>query len=143
MTNNKLTDKLEAERIKDIAEGAPIVAGEAQAMAVAIQECCKASPVAWTDAEEMRDIEKHGCAYIFKIDPTNQFIDPRRQIMLYAVPQQVVTLPNGAEELYSIANHIEGSKGGLPDEWQGWIDDIERELRRISAVFLNGAINAN
>lgn len=33
MINNKLTDKLEFDRIRDIAEGAPIVDGEAQAMA--------------------------------------------------------------------------------------------------------------
>lgn len=113
-TNNKLTGELEAERIKDIAEGAPIVEGEAQAMAFALQECLKASPVAWTDEIELEDMALHGRASIFKSRRAMGKPDPASVIKLYAVPQiHTVTLPNGAEDLYSIANHIEGSKGWI------------------------------
>ncbi|WGL77915.1 hypothetical protein [Serratia marcescens] len=41
-------------------------------------------PVAWTDAEELRDLSKHRCAYMFIIDPENPYHDPRRQQMLYS-----------------------------------------------------------
>lgn len=47
-------------------------------------------PVAWTDAEELRGMEKDGCGYLFKVDPANPFADPRRQIMLYDHPQKPV-----------------------------------------------------
>lgn len=44
-------------------------------------------PVAWTDAEELRSIENGSFGYIFKIDPTNPYIDPRRQIPIYRQPK--------------------------------------------------------
>lgn len=51
-------------------------------------------PVAWTDAEELRDVEKHGWGYLFKIDPANPYTDPRRQTMVYRrQPKPVVVLP--------------------------------------------------
>ena len=51
-------------------------------------------PLAWTDVEELRDVEKHGCGYLFKIDPATPYTDPRRQIMVYRrQPKPVVVLP--------------------------------------------------
>ncbi len=47
-------------------------------------------PVAWTDAEELRGMEKDGCGYLFKVDPANPFTDPRRQIMLFDRQQKPV-----------------------------------------------------
>lgn len=41
-------------------------------------------PVAWTDEEELRDVNVIGIGYLFGIDrEANKFADPRRQIMLY------------------------------------------------------------
>lgn len=41
-------------------------------------------PVAWTDEEELRDVNVTGIGYLFGIDrEANKFADPRRQIMLY------------------------------------------------------------
>ncbi|HAU5002367.1 TPA: DUF550 domain-containing protein [Raoultella ornithinolytica] len=41
-------------------------------------------PVAWTDEEELRDVNVAGIGYFFGIDrEANKFADPRRQIMLY------------------------------------------------------------
>lgn len=51
-----------------------------------IEELSK--PIAWTDAEELRGMAKDGCGYLFKVDPKNPSIDPRRQIMLH--PQEYV-----------------------------------------------------
>lgn len=35
-----------------------------------------------------------------------------------------------AEELIGIANHMAGSLGGMPDEWQAWAIEIEQDIRR-------------
>lgn len=51
-------------------------------------------PVAWTDEEELRDVNVAGIGYLFGIDrEANKFAGPRRQIMLYrhAQPAPVVT----------------------------------------------------
>lgn len=64
--------------------------GEQMEMARELLEYRKASaqPVAWTDAEELRDASKGGVGYLFAIGATaNKFSDPRRQIMLYTAPQ--------------------------------------------------------
>lgn len=48
-------------------------------------------PVAWTDEEELRDVNVAGIGYLFGIDrEANKFADPRRQIMLYRHAQQPV-----------------------------------------------------
>ncbi|WP_208851972.1 hypothetical protein [Pectobacterium odoriferum] len=51
-------------------------------------------PVAWTDAEELRDLAAHKCAYLYKIDPDNPYHDPRRQIMIYRRPVLPTVLNN-------------------------------------------------
>jgi len=50
-------------------------------------------PVAWTDAQELRDVEQHGCGYLFTVNPITPNADPRRVIKLYAEPQ-TVALPD-------------------------------------------------
>lgn len=54
-----------------------------------------AVPVAWTDEEELRDMEKYGHAYLFKAGLTPHE-DPRRMIKLFthAQPMPVVVLPS-------------------------------------------------
>lgn len=46
-----------------------------------------AEPIGWTDAEELRSVEKDGCGYLFKANPITPHADPLRVIKLYAVPQ--------------------------------------------------------
>ncbi|HID3459578.1 TPA: hypothetical protein ACXE2W_002232 [Serratia marcescens] len=36
------------------------------------------------------------------------------------------------EELYGLANHIAGAKGGLPQDWQDWANEIEMDLRKLA-----------
>lgn len=52
---------------------------------VELQERRKADsePVGWTDEEELRDVEKSGCGYLFKANPITPHADPRRVILLY------------------------------------------------------------
>ncbi|EPT3171639.1 hypothetical protein WFK89_15385 [Yersinia enterocolitica] len=55
-------------------------------------------PVAWTDAVELRGMAKDGCGYLFKVNPANPYIDPRRQIMLFtaakpnALPRHIFSM---------------------------------------------------
>lgn len=63
---------------------------ELASMALAAMD---SEPVAWTDEEELRDVNVAGIGYLFGIDrEANKFADPRRQIMLYrhAPASQVV-----------------------------------------------------
>lgn len=56
-----------------------------------LQERRKADsePVGWTDEEELRDVEKDGCGYLFKANPISPNSDPRRVIKLYRHAQPV------------------------------------------------------
>ena len=51
-------------------------------------------PVAWTDEQELRDLEKSGCAYLFSVNPITPNADPRRVIRLYAAPPATVAVPD-------------------------------------------------
>ncbi|WP_313449664.1 hypothetical protein [Atlantibacter hermannii] len=46
-----------------------------------------AEPVAWTDEQELRDVAKDGCGYLFTVKPITPNADPRRIIKLYTRPQ--------------------------------------------------------
>ncbi|MFV5926755.1 hypothetical protein ACLIKC_06695 [Klebsiella aerogenes] len=47
--------------------------------------------------------------------------------------------PVVSEDLYKLANHIASSKNGLPDEWQGWAEELESDIRR-AAMLQAGAL---
>ncbi|MGP2871918.1 hypothetical protein ACTVM4_09145 [Serratia ureilytica] len=36
------------------------------------------------------------------------------------------------EELNGLANHIASAKGGLPQEWQDWAEEIEADIRKLA-----------
>lgn len=46
----------------------------------------KTEPVAWTDEQELRSVDKDGCGYLFKANPVSPNADPRRVIKLYSAP---------------------------------------------------------
>lgn len=55
----------------------------------------EAEPVAWTDADELRDVKNGGNGYLFAIGgEANKFADPRRQVMLYTAPPAPVSVPD-------------------------------------------------
>lgn len=45
-----------------------------------------AEPLAWTDEEELRDIDRGGCGYMFTCKPVTPHADERRIIKLYRLP---------------------------------------------------------
>lgn len=50
-------------------------------------EALTAEPVAWTDEQELRDVEKDGCGYLFKVNPISPNADQRRVIKLVRLPE--------------------------------------------------------
>lgn len=66
-----------------------------------------AEPIGWTDAEELRSVEKDGCGYLFKANPISPNADPRRVIKLYRHAQPAPVI--GAEPVFFI--EVEG------DDW--------------------------
>lgn len=87
----KLTDDELTETLRLATSGYPLpacVEGNLRQAFAELQERRKAAmdsePVAWTDEEELRDVNVAGIGYLFGIDrEANKFADPRRQIMLY------------------------------------------------------------
>ncbi|MBK4723942.1 ead/Ea22-like family protein [Pantoea agglomerans] len=52
-----------------------------------------AAVIGWTDAQELRDVEKNGCGYLFKANPISPNADPRRVIKLYTAARPAVLPP--------------------------------------------------
>ncbi len=62
--------------------------------ALACLEGVNSEPVAWTDEQELRDVEKEGCGYLFKVNPITPHADPRRVILLYRHAQPAPVVPD-------------------------------------------------
>lgn len=60
----------------------------------------EADVVAWTDEQELRDVEKYGCGYLFTANPVTPNADPHRVIKLYAAPPAPVSVPESAPVAY-------------------------------------------
>ncbi|HGF6031170.1 TPA: hypothetical protein ACF2TZ_003908 [Klebsiella pneumoniae] len=63
---------------------------ELASMALAAMD---SEPVGWTDEQELRDVEKDGCGYLFKANPITPHADPRRVILLYRHAQPAPVVP--------------------------------------------------
>lgn len=87
-------------------------------------------PVGWTDAEELRDVEKHGCGYIFRANPISPSADPRRVIKLYTSPPAPapvsVKLPERHEAQETSGNPYQSYIQVLPEAEGDWLryDDV-------------------
>ncbi|EPB1657451.1 hypothetical protein ACV90N_003253 [Klebsiella pneumoniae] len=83
---------------------------------VELQERRKADsePVGWTDEEELRDVEKSGCGYLFKANPITPHADPRRVILLYRHAQPA---PDGYVMVPMRLTAENGAKGSLSGEF--------------------------
>lgn len=75
-----------------------------------------AEPVAWTDEQELRDVERSGCGYLFTCNPVTPHADERRVIKLYTAPPAPVSVP---DEVIVLLNHLEDV---LPDDAFNLID---------------------
>ncbi|MCK2226755.1 hypothetical protein MZD70_24295 [Escherichia coli] len=70
----------------------------------------EAEPVAWTDDEELRDVEQIGLGYLLPCPP-DKYADPRRVIPLYRVPPAPIVQAQGIEiainELVSLSPQLD------------------------------------
>lgn len=70
----------------------------------------EAEPVAWTDDEELRDVEQIGLGYLLPCPP-DKYADPRRVIPLYRVPPAPIVQAQGIEiainELVSLSLQLD------------------------------------
>lgn len=83
-----------------------------------------AEPVAWTDADELRDAKNVGNGYLFAIGGNaNKFADPRRQMMLYAAPPAPVVRQEPIAWLNDayLARGVVDGEAGSEDAGPGYI----------------------
>ncbi|HDS1237622.1 TPA: hypothetical protein QEG37_002012 [Pluralibacter gergoviae] len=55
--------------------------------------CLESEPVAWTDEQELRDVDRGGCGYLFTVNPVTPHADERRVIKLFTTPQPAPVVP--------------------------------------------------
>lgn len=71
----------------------------------------EAEPVAWTDEQELRDVEKDGFGYLFTVNPITPNADPRRVIKLYTAPPAPV-VPDEKRDAISAVMYLLTQRGG-------------------------------
>ena len=131
MTNNQLTRERLA-KIKSWREtygaGSNVMlpAEEAEELARIALAAMDSEPVAWTDEEELRDVERSGCGYLFTVKPVTPHADERRIILLYRHAQQPVVPDEitsaSAPEVFEVAAEAErlGLRGTYASYAVGW-----------------------
>lgn len=95
-----MTSKLTRERIELIAYfhramTLPPSHDEIEELARMALATMNSEPVAWTDEEELRDVERSGCGYLFTVKPVTPHADERRIILLYRHAQPAPVVPDG------------------------------------------------
>ncbi|HDZ2125485.1 TPA: hypothetical protein RRZ98_003718 [Klebsiella pneumoniae] len=86
-------------------------------------------PVGWTDEQELRDVEKDGCGYLFKANPITPHADPRRVILLYrhaqpapvvpeeATPDSIEILASARRRDHAVFQWDEDQRNAAADSW--------------------------
>lgn len=79
-------------------------------------------PVAWTDEQELRDVDRGGCGYLFTVNPVTPHADERRIILLYRHAQPALVVPDDVlDALQKVArirldlNDFDGDRRGIAD----------------------------
>ncbi|HHS9989257.1 TPA: hypothetical protein ACTW7G_003583 [Klebsiella pneumoniae] len=91
-----------------------------------LQERRKADsePVAWTDEQELRDVDRGGCGYLFTVNPVTPHADERRIILLYRHAQPAPVVPVTDAMAYAFHHALTDSPLGDDD-----VEDIKAGLR--------------
>ncbi|HBR2784872.1 TPA: DUF551 domain-containing protein [Klebsiella pneumoniae] len=71
-------------------------AEEAEELARIALAAMNSEPVAWTDEQELRDVDRGGCGYLFTVNPVTPHADERRIILLYRHAQPAPVVPEEA-----------------------------------------------
>ena len=79
-------------------------------------------PVAWTDEQELRDVDRGGCGYLFTVNPVTPHADERRIILLYrhaqpapVVPGDVLAAIQKVARIRLDLNGFDGDRRGIAD----------------------------
>lgn len=82
-----------------------------------------AKPVAWTDEQELRDVDESGIGYLFAVNPITPYADPRRVIKLYTVPPALVVHQEPIAWLNDayLARGVVDGEAGSEDAGPGYI----------------------
>ncbi|MDA5091456.1 DUF551 domain-containing protein [Klebsiella quasipneumoniae subsp. quasipneumoniae] len=89
---SKLT--ITRERLEEIRDYDTCVTLEESAeLARMVLAAMDSEPVAWTDEQELRDVECGGCGYLFTVNPVTPHADERRIILLYRHAQPAPVVP--------------------------------------------------
>ncbi|MCI7876142.1 hypothetical protein GOY52_26685, partial [Klebsiella pneumoniae] len=81
------------ERLQEIAEDGFLKHGESKELARMALAAMDSEPVAWTDEQELRDVDRCGCGYLFTVNPVTPHADERRIILLYRHAQPASVAP--------------------------------------------------
>ncbi|HGG8835729.1 hypothetical protein ACS6IV_05310 [Enterobacter hormaechei subsp. xiangfangensis] len=110
-----------------------------EAMKIALASL-EADVVAWTDEQELRDVEKYGCGYLFTANPVTPNADPHRVIKLYTAPPAPVSVPDLLEQFAEFMAAESIKSGDYPDGWQSKASNATHEYaQNIRAAMLQGA----
>lgn len=109
------------ETLLNIIETDHVQCGEASALARMALAAMDSEPVAWTDEQELRDVDRGGCGYLFTVNPVTPHADERRIILLYRHAQQPVVPDDVLDALQKVArirldlNDFDGDRRGIAD----------------------------
>lgn len=134
---NQTIAELEEER-----DATPGAVNEDAVMALAAMKRALASlmadPVAWTDEQELRDVEKYGCGYLFTANPITPNADPHRVIRLYTAspaPMLPEEMPKGlAGQIVSLLAHNVGDKLLAKKIWSACRDAMLQGAELVKAA---------
>ena len=90
----------------------------------------EAEPVAWTDDEELRDIEKYGFGEIFQ-RPSDKYEASRCVTPLYRMPP-VPVVPEGLVKAVHFYEQVK--RENPPVETGAWKDDVDWVLNEVCQV---------
>ena len=122
-----MTSKLTRERIELIANfhramALPPSHAEIEELARMALAAMDSKPVAWTDEQELRDVDRGGCGYLFTVNPVTPHADERRIILLYrhaqpapAVPDDVLDALQKVARIRLDLNDFDGDRRGIAD----------------------------
>ncbi|HGG3147452.1 TPA: hypothetical protein ACJFXU_003815 [Salmonella enterica subsp. salamae] len=82
----------------------------------------EAETVAWTDAEELRDLRTVGFCEMFTVEPVSKDADMYRVIPLYTAPPAPVSVPDGLKQ--AVEFYEQAKQENIPVETGAWKDAV-------------------
>ncbi|EPG2879639.1 DUF551 domain-containing protein [Klebsiella pneumoniae] len=150
-----MTSKLTRERLQEIAEDGFLKHGESKELARMALATMDSDPVGWTDEQELRDVEKDGCGYLFKANPITLHADPRRVILLYrhaqpapvvpeeATPDSIEILASARRRDHAVFQWDEDQRNAAADSWNAFRAAMRQELKKSAGTEATCRSNEN